>query len=517
MDNEQLLCDINELNHLFRDSVSIETLLDEAVEMVAARTRSGVCSIYLYDAETRELTLRATQGLNPESVGTVRLKLGQGLTGLALEQMQTVCENDASRNPSYKYFPGIFEERYNAFLAVPIARGVAKMGVLVLQRDSDECFNDIDITALETVASQLAHIIENAQFLLGMHEPKKETARALPQKLRVVRGKVGSEGFAYAPAEIIDKQRSLSFLLQQDFDGHYTLEHFHEAMAHTARQLEALQERVEHKLSSEEVRAVVLVGGGVTSHISILARSLGMPLVIASSIELLDVPDGTPILVDAEIGNVYIDPDDEVLSKFSSQQRVRHSLAEQKAQIKPETLTADGTQVRLMANINLLTDLKLAAELKIGMMVELPSVAELMDDFAREADFFSIGTNDLVQFMLGVDRTNESVAELYLPHHPSVLRTLDRIVRSATERGRDVSVCGDMAHGPRYIPFLLGIGVRTLSVDPAYLLRTQQTVGRTSLSDARELAREALAQSRVSDIAALLETAHTPEPAETTD
>jgi len=170
-----------------------------------------------------------------------------------------------------------------------------------------------------------------------------------------------------------------------------------------------------------------------------------------------------------------------------------------------------------MANINLLTDLKLAAELKIGMMVELPSVAELMDDFAREADFFSIGTNDLVQFMLGVDRTNESVAELYLPHHPSVLRTLDRIVRSATERGRDVSVCGDMAHEPRYIPFLLGIGVRTLSVDPAYLLRTQQTVGRTSLSDARELAREALAQSRVSDIAALLETAHTPEPAETTD
>jgi len=757
MDNEQLLCDINELNHLFRDSVSIETLLDEAVEMVAARTQSAVCSIYLYDVEARELTLRATRGLNPESVGTVRLKLGQGLTGLALEQMQTVCEKDASGNPNYKYFPGIFEERYNAFLAVPITRGVTRMGVLVLQRDSDECFNDLDITALETVASQLAHIIENAQFLLGMHEPKKKTARALPQKLGVVRGKVGSEGFAYAPAEIIDKQRSLSFLLQRDFDGHYTLEHFHEATAHTARQLEALQERVEHKLSdaaslifaahlmilkdqaflgqiaqriengttapraiaetaaeymrgflttgnaymrekandiedlalrlvnnllsegqeidvykdhviitrelfpsdllklsSEEARAVVLVGGGVTSHISILARSLGMPLVIASSIELLDVPSGTPILVDAEIGNVYIDPDDEVLSKFSSQQKVRQSLAEQKALIKPETLTADGTRVRLMANINLLTDLKLAAELhcegvglyrtefpfiirntfpseaeqyaiykklvesmpgkpltfrtldaggdkilsyyhdiqeqnpalgmrsirfslqnkaifaeqirailraaagadlrimfpmissldefcaaravvvesietlamqgvehhaqpKIGMMVELPSVAELMDDFAGEADFFSIGTNDLVQFMLGVDRTNESVAELYLPHHPSVLRTLDRIVRSATERGCDVSVCGDMAHGPRYIPFLLGIGVSTLSVDPAYLLRTQQIVARTSLPDARELAREALAQSRVSDIAALLETAHTSEPAETTE
>jgi phosphotransferase system enzyme I (PtsP) len=71
-----------------------------------------------------------------------------------------------------------------------------------------------------------------------------------------------------------------------------------------------------------------------------------------------------------------------------------------------------------------------------------------------------------------------------------------------------------MAHGPRYIPFLLGIGVRSLSVDPAYLLRTQQIVGRTSLSDAKELAQSALAQSRVSDIAALLDTASAPEATE---
>ena len=109
MDSERLLYDIGELNHLFRDSVSIETLLNEAVEMVASRTRSAVCSIYLYNPEDRELTLRATRGLNPESVGTVRLRLGQGLTGLALQQMQTVCEKDASHNPNYKYFPGIFD------------------------------------------------------------------------------------------------------------------------------------------------------------------------------------------------------------------------------------------------------------------------------------------------------------------------------------------------------------------------------------------------------------------------
>ena len=89
MDSEQLLYDISELSHLFRESASIETLLDKAVEMVAKRTQSPVCSIYLYNSADRTLTLRATQGLNPASVGNVRLALGQGLTGLALQEMQT--------------------------------------------------------------------------------------------------------------------------------------------------------------------------------------------------------------------------------------------------------------------------------------------------------------------------------------------------------------------------------------------------------------------------------------------
>ena len=139
MDGERLLYDISELSHLFRDSASIETLLNKAVEMVAGRTQSAVCSIYLYNPEKHELVLRATKGLNPESVGRVRLKLGQGLTGLALQEMRPICEKDASRSPNYKFFPGIFEERYDAFLAVPIARGISKMGVLVLQRDAKQC------------------------------------------------------------------------------------------------------------------------------------------------------------------------------------------------------------------------------------------------------------------------------------------------------------------------------------------------------------------------------------------
>jgi phosphotransferase system enzyme I (PtsP) len=659
--------------------------------------------------------------------------------------MRTICVTDASRSPNYQFFPGIFEERYDAFLAVPIARGLSRMGVLVLQRDSDHCFSQPDIKALETVASQLANIIENAQFIMGIHEPPEEPAKAAPSGLKFVKGKKAAEGFAYAPAVVLDKQKSLS--VPAHHDGRtYTLDDFRNAVARTESQLEQLQEQVEHKLSdaaslifaahlmilkdrdfidkivgrieagvaapeavaevatgymrtflasessymrekandiedlairlvnnlvkqaddvgvhrdhvivtrnlfpsdllklsSEGVSAIVLVGGGATSHISILARSLAMPMVIADTFDLLNVPDGTPLLIDAEMGNIFVDPDDEVVEKFWIQQRARLTLDDQKKLMKPVTTTADGVRVLLLANINLLTDLKVATELncdgvglyrtefpfivrtnfpseaeqyviyrklvesmpdkpvtfrtldaggdkilsyyhdikeqnpalgmrsirfslqnkpifaeqvrailragvgadlrimfpmissldefheakevvresidqlarqgiehnagpRLGMMVELPAVVDLAEDFAREADFFSIGTNDLIQFLLATDRTNEAVADFYIAHHPSVLRTLHRVARAALENDCDLSICGDMAHQTQYTPFLLGIGIRTFSVDPIFLLRTQQAINATSIRDAEALAKEMLSRNRVSDIAALLPT-----------
>jgi phosphotransferase system enzyme I (PtsP) len=149
-------------------------------------------------------------------------------------------------------------------------------------------------------------------------------------------------------------------------------------------------------------------------------------------------------------------------------------------------------------------------EPRLGMMVELPAVVDLAEDFAREADFFSIGTNDLIQFLLATDRTNEAVADFYIAHHPSVLRTLNRVARAALENDCDLSICGDMAHQTQYTPFLLGIGIRTFSVDPIFLLRTQQTINATSIKDAEAQAKEMLARNRVSDIAALLPAQTTP-------
>ena len=141
---------------------------------------------------------------------------------------------------------------------------------------------------------------------------------------------------------------------------------------------------------------------------------------------------------------------------------------------------------------------------KIGIMVELPSVVDLMEEFAAEADFFSIGTNDFIQFMLGVDRTNEKVESFYLPHHPSVLRAIQRVVSIANKHGKGVSLCGDMAHDEKFTAFLLGIGLRTFSVDASFAPRIQKTINAIDINKAVELADEVLSKSRVTEVAEAL-------------
>ena len=136
----------------------------------------------------------------------------------------------------------------------------------------------------------------------------------------------------------------------------------------------------------------------------------------------------------------------------------------------------------------------------LGMMVELPAVADIAAELAAEADFFSIGTNDFIQYMLAVDRTNESVASYYCPHHPAVLRGLKRVMDGVAKAGIPVSVCGEMARDPRYIPFLVGIGVRSLSVDPSYIPSTRESVGSFTVAQAEEYAASLLAEATVAGI-----------------
>jgi phosphotransferase system enzyme I (PtsP) len=142
---------------------------------------------------------------------------------------------------------------------------------------------------------------------------------------------------------------------------------------------------------------------------------------------------------------------------------------------------------------------------KIGVMIELPSVLEIIEELADVADFFSIGTNDFIQYMLAVDRTNEKVSDLYLPHHPAILRALRRIVVAALKYEKDVSICGDMSHDPIYIEFLLGIGVRKLSLNPTYIPKIQSTIQSLNIGQAQKHAEKLLKQSRLREITEILD------------
>lgn len=387
-----------------------------------------------------------------------------------------------------------------------------------------------------------------------------------------------------------------------------------------------------------DVAGIVLCGGGVTSHISIVVRALSIPMIVTDSTVMDDLADGIPVLLDADGGNAYVDPGKDVLEKFSNRESLRAKVDEDQATMQAETRTCDGERVILLANINLLSELALALNLRaegvglyrtefpflvrpslpteeeqflvysklleqmdehvvylrtldaggdkmlpylemgpepnpalglrstrltfklreilssqlrailragacspgmhvmfpmissidefreardtvykvanelsaeydetftpphVGMMVELPSAVELADAFAAEADFFSIGTNDFIQYMLAVDRNNTSVMDYYCPHHPAVLRGLKRIAAAAKAKNIPCSVCGEMAHDVRYVPFFLGVGIRQLSVDPHYLPEVQQCIQKWSCDEMEEYAEALLHQDSIVDV-----------------
>jgi phosphotransferase system enzyme I (PtsI) len=127
-------------------------------------------------------------------------------------------------------------------------------------------------------------------------------------------------------------------------------------------------------------------------------------------------------------------------------------------------------------------------ELEVGVMIETPSAAVIADVLAREADFFSIGTNDLIQYALAIDRVNEHVAYLYRPLHPTVLRLVRDVVRAAHTRGIPVAMCGEMAGEPIHTQLLIGLGIDALSMNAVSLPRVKKIVRATRLADARALA-----------------------------
>jgi len=743
--NVDLVCDIAELMSLAEEGQDRKDLLQGVVSSVGKHMQADVCSIYIYDEELKELTLRATQGLDERAIGNVKLKLGEGITGRAVRELRPICVGTASKSSSYKFFPGIHEEEYEAFLAVPILRGLRRIGALVVQAREVNSFTPNDVKALRAIAAQLATMIENVQLLSEVRErvalPEAPIARKLARD-GIIRGRSASTGTARGRAYTLDSAQSESCVLPDPGAPPHTPADFDQAVEKTMRQIDRLQRQttadladvavlifsahllilednqftgrirslietgipavkaiatvvdeyvevfsrskmplirekvldvkdlgnrltrnllneesdtcdyrgqiiIAHellpsdilKLSAENVEGFI-VSSGVTSHNAIISRSLGIPMVAIGREEADEIHDGVEMLMDGEQGIVYLDPSDEIKRQYKELDEAWKALHDA-ADVKEETLTKCGERVHIYANINLLSDLKPARKFKaegvglyrsefpfivrsdfpseeeqyliykklveqmegrtvtfrtldiggdkmlsyyshvheanpflgmrairfslqnkdifceqlraflragansdtrimfpliasvddfiaardivyecmdeleeadvpfnrdtkLGVMMELPSAVEVADELAYEADFLSIGSNDLIQYMLAVDRTNEKVSSLYRAHHPAILRAINRIVAAAQTHGKHVSICGDLSADSRMLPFLLGVGLRNFSIDIVNAPTVQRLVNATSLKDAEKIANTMLDLGRISEIEAYL-------------
>jgi len=747
-DNVDLICSIGELAGLFEKSQSLEDFLQTVVNIVAYHMHAAVCSVYLYEEETNELVLTATQGLDLNH--PVRLKLGEGLTGTALKELRPIREGVGSKNPLYKFIPEIHEEEFEAYLAVPILRGLSRVGVMVLQDAVEDYFDDNDTKALQAIAAQLATTIENAKLLMTLHRMEEQTPGPEPETSEVVTDLKFVKGIPGALGQAIGKPAILGETTDQFVINEHVaalscgIDDFERALKDTEDQLEHLQvsmdeqladvasmifsahllivkdrkfsgEMIEHiqagntpqeaifkvinkyidlfssspnprlqekvqdlkdlgrrllqnlvsreeeateysgqivisgellpsdilKLSAQKAEGIIQVGGGAAAHVAILARSLNLPMVIVDDHRFYKVGPDEHILIDGDQGNIYVNPDAAVVSNFEKHADSLREAEESAENMKEETWTADNERVQVLANINMLSELKTARKLKaegvglyrsefpfivrnnlpseeeqfrvyrliiekmegrdvhfrtldvggdkelsyisgesennpflglrairfsfrykdifiqqlrallraghdiklkimfpmiasvddfsqardvvmeciaelkneniphnaepeLGAMIELPAAVELADELAAEADFLSIGGNDLVQYMLAVDRTNQDISDLYVSHHPAVLRALKRIATAGEKHGTPLSFCGEMAGDPKMLPFLLGIGIRKYSVDARRIPLIHRTLNDLDMRACRDFAENLLQVGRIDEIESLL-------------
>ena len=395
------------------------------------------------------------------------------------------------------------------------------------------------------------------------------------------------------------------------------------------------------RIAQGHVLGIILVAGGSTAHVSLLVRSLKIPMIILPERDILRLPEGEDVVIDCAKETVIVHPSAATVKKFNERR-----LEEQRERVtyksdQKETYTHDGTRIRLNANINIISDINSAndanaegiglyrtefpfimrqtvpsetdqqaiygrimdrmpdkpivfrtldaggdkvipyllgtaednpamglrsirftikypfildqqlrallraiqekrrtdvsimfpmvssaeefdigkehvelclesiipefedreiIEPEVGLMIEIPSVLGVIDRLCETADFFSIGTNDFIQYMLAVDRSNPNVSNMYVPHHPAVLRGLKTIADAAIRHEVPFSLCGEMGRDSRYIPFLIGIGLRSLSLEPTHIPAAQQLISRFTVEQCREYADTLLSLSYISEI-----------------
>jgi len=712
------------------------------VQRVAEAMGVDVCSVYLVDPDRHEYVLTATVGLNPSAVGLVRLGTNEGLVGLVAEREEPVNLDNADQHPRFRYFPETGEERFHAFLGVPIIHFRQLLGILVVQQQAVRRFDDDEVAFLMTAAAQLSGAIALAQASGGI-DGLRDTCLPSSGTLQGVAGAPGvAQGRAlvvYASAdlnavpdrvpdnpeadveaflaavqavrvEVKDLSARLSGMIPAEeallFDAYLRMLDSGSLIGETISRIHAgnwapgalretiskhikvfsemedpyLRERASDirdigrrilmrlQLDSGDSRAIpdqtILVGqeisasqlaeipreklvgvvsarGSGSSHVAILARALGVPAVMGVGDAPIGRLEGRELIIDGYSGRVYIEPSAVIRSEY---RRLLQEEAELSAGLRAlkdlPAETPDGHRVRLLANTGLMSDIKssqeagcegiglhrtefpfmirdrfpgeeeqtaiyrqvlepfagypvvlrtldvggdkplpyfpvseenpflgwrgirltldhpeifltqlramlradiglhnlqimfpmvsrveeldqaigllrrayselkdegLAVELPpTGVMIEVPAAVFQADALARRVDFLSVGTNDLTQYLLSVDRNNPRVAKLYDELHPAVLNALEMVVAAGRRHDKPVSVCGGMAGDPAGAILLLGLGVESFSMSAASLLRVKWVLRTLPLARMRELLAQAMQMECAREVRELL-------------
>ena len=149
-------------------------------------------------------------------------------------------------------------------------------------------------------------------------------------------------------------------------------------------------------------------------------------------------------------------------------------------------------------------NVQVSENIEVGMMVEIPASAILADQFAKEVDFFSIGTNDLIQYTMAADRMNEQVSYLYQPYNPSILRLVKMVIDAANKEGKWAGMCGEMAGDSVAIPLLVGLGLHEFSMSATSILPARSQMAKLSKADMEKLAEKALSMSTAAEVVELV-------------
>jgi phosphotransferase system enzyme I (PtsP) len=243
-DESSLLLTLEEISQLVSGSHNPQETLANVVRLLQRRFATEVCSVYLLEPRSRELVLAETVGLKPEAVGRVRMRLDEGLTGLTAQQAKPVVERDAFAHPRFKYFPDAGEDRYHAFLGVPLLDSGEVTGVLVLQTAQAREFTQDEVRMLLTAASQLSPLVGEAWVLKqveGSRDPG-EAAEVTPYARRLA-GTPLSPG-AGAGSAYWASRFEWDLLQAKATDPAHERRRLDEALALARRETERLSERI---------------------------------------------------------------------------------------------------------------------------------------------------------------------------------------------------------------------------------------------------------------------------------